>query len=270
MTDDETTDRAGGGLQTMARIRVLAAHNLRLMLTEPGPIIATTIMPLFMITFLQGMGRAALTASGVEEATGAEQVVPGMAVLFSLFAVVYLGISFYAEHGWGTWDRLRTGPSRPIEILVGKLSPFALVVLTQTVVLFAVGMVAFDLSVKGPIGALLVMAVTCTILLMALSMLAVAVFGSINQLSAATNVGAMILGGLGGAIAPVDTLPGWAQAIAPVSPAYWAVRGYQDVIIDGGGLEAIAGPVAVLLAGALVCATVASSLFRFGDDKIWT
>lgn len=244
-------------------------HNINVLLADPAPIIVSTLMPLVLMAFLQGMGQAVLESEGFTAASGAEQVVPGMAVLFSLFGVIYLGMAFFQEHGWGTWERLRSSPARPIEILIGKMLPSALVILTQTTVLFACGVLVFDLTITGSPIALAVMIVAMTVFLVALSMLCVAVFRTINQLSAAANVGAMILGGLGGALAPVSVLPSWAQTIAPASPAYWALQGFRDVILFSGGVESILAPVAVLLGASVVTATIAISRFQFTDDKVW-
>ena len=64
--------------------------------------------------------------------------------------------------------------------------------------LVVAGALVFGLRIRGSVPALAVMILATTVFLIALSMLCVAVFTTINQLSAAANVGAMILGGLGG------------------------------------------------------------------------
>lgn len=255
---------------SLRRTAAMFRHNTQLLLADPAPIIVSTLMPLVLMAFLQGMGQSVLATEGFTGASGAEHVVPGMAVLFSLFGVIYLGMAFFQEHGWGTWDRLRTSPAGSMEILVGKMLPSALVILVQSVVLFTAGWLLFGLEVAGSVAALATMILVTTVFLIALSMLCVAVFKTINQLSAAANVGAMILGGLGGALAPVSVLPGWAQTIAPVSPAYWALSGFRTVILDGGGMESVLTPVMVLLAASLIAALVASSRFSFTDEKVWS
>lgn len=252
------------------RTVAMTRHNTRLLLTDPGPIIVTTLMPVVLMAFLQGMGQSVLMSEGFTDATGAEQVVPGMAVLFSLFGVIYLGMAFFQEHGWGTWDRLRSSRATSIEILVSKMLPPAAVILVQTVALFAAGSLLFDMEVTGSILALATMIVTMTVLLVALSMLCVAVFKTINQLSSATNVGAMILGGLGGALAPMSVLPDWAQTVAPISPAFWALRGFRSVILEGGGMTSIVAPVALLLGISVAVTIVAATRFRFTDEKVWS
>lgn len=54
----------------------------------------------------------------------------------------------------------------------------------------------------------------------ALVLLMATTFRTVNQMSALQNVGAMVFGGLGGALVPFEQRPGFAQAIAPVTPAY--------------------------------------------------
>lgn len=252
------------------RIVPIARHTTRLLLADPAPIVVTTLMPVVLMAFLQGMGRAVLVGQGHAEASGAEHVVPGMAVLFSLFGVIHIGMVFFQEHGWGTWERLRASQASDLDVLVGKLLPPGVVLLAQTTLLFVAGVVLFDLRIAGSVVALVVMALVTTLFLLALSMLCVAVFRTINQLSSAANVGAMVLGGLGGALAPVDALPGWAQSVAPISPAYWALEGFLAVTLDGAGLARVAVPVAVLLGWALALGILAARRFRFADEKVWT
>ena len=78
------------------------------------------------------------------------------------------------------------------------------------------------------------------------------------QLGVAKDVGALGLSGLGGTLVPVGALPPWAQAVAPLSPAYWAMRAYDGVLSPG---TPGAGPaVAVLLAVGLVTFLAAAAL----------
>lgn len=252
------------------RTVAIGRHTTRLLLADPVPIVVTTLMPVLLMAFLQGMGQAVLAGEGFPEANGAEQVVPGMAVLFGLFGVMYVGMAFFAEHGWGTWERLRASHATAPEILFGKLVPPALVMLLQTVVLFGAGWLLFGLRIRGSLVALVAMMLATTVFLVAVSMACVAILRTVNQLSAAVNVGAMVLGGLGGALAPVSVLPAWARAVAPLSPAYWSLEGFRAVTLAPGGLDAVLVPVAVLLGSSVVIAAVAARRFRFTDEKAWS
>ena len=252
-----------------SRSRVLMRHNWALLMADPAPIVLTTLMPIVLMTFLQGTSRAVLRGAGYPDASGAELVVPGMAVMFAFFGVGYIGTAFFSEHGWGTWDRLRASRATTIGIVLGKILPSALLMLVQLVVLFAFGVVAFGMRVSGSVAGVGVMMLACVAVLIAFSMLLTAVLKTATQLMAVVNLAAMVLAGIGGALAPVDVLPGWAQVIAPLSPAYWMLKGFRAVVLDGGGLDATIVPAAMTLVFAAGMAAVALWRFSITDEKVW-
>jgi ABC-2 type transport system permease protein len=252
-----------------SRSRTLVLHNTRLLLADPASIVVTTLMPLVMIAFLQGTGRAVLRGAGFANASGAELVVPGMAIMFAFFGVAFIGTAFFTEHQWGTWDRLRTSRAGSIEIVIGKILPSAVLMLGQLVVLFLAGIVLFGLEIRGSVIGVAIMMVVSIAMLVAMSMLFVALFRTVNQLMASVQLMAMVLPGLGGALAPVDVLPDWARAIAPISPAYWMLQGFRSVILEGRGVDATLAPAAVTLAFAAGAAAVAIWRFRISDEKVW-
>ncbi len=78
----------------------------------------------------------------------------------------------------------------------------------------------------------------------------------------------MMISGIGGAVTPVSMLPGWAQAIAPATPAYWAMKGFTKVSIEGGSIADVFGPVSVLCGFSLVFVVIAAMRFRTEDAKV--
>jgi ABC-2 type transport system permease protein len=252
-----------------SRSRTLVTHNWRLLMADPGPILITTLMPIVMMAFLQGTGRAVLRGAGYQAASGAEAVVPGMAVLFAFFGVGFIGTGFFSEHGWATWDRLRASSASSIEIVLGKILPSAALMLVQLVVMFLAGAVLFGLHVNGSLAGVAVMMLVSVAVLVAISMLFTAVLKTANQMMAVVNLAAMVLAGIGGALAPVDALPDWARALAPLSPAYWMLAGFRAVVLESGGLAAVVVPAAVTLAFAGGAAAIAVWRFRITDEKVW-
>ncbi len=254
---------------TWSRSRTLLLHNWRLLIADPAPIVLQTIMPVAMMAFLQGTGQAVLRQSGFANANGAEVVVPGMAVMFAFFGVAFIGTAFFTEHEWNTWDRLRASRAGSLEIVMAKILPPAALMLGQLVVLFVVGAWLFGLQVRGSLAGVALMMIASISLLVALSMLFVAISRTVNQLSAMVQMAAMVLPGLGGALAPVDVLPEWARLIAPASPAYWMLQGFRAVILEGRGLDATIGPAAITFAFSAAAAAVAIHKFRVTDEKVW-
>jgi ABC-2 type transport system permease protein len=244
-------------------------QNWALLMADAAPIVLLTLMPVVMMTFLQGTSRAVLRGAGYANASGAELVVPGMAVMFAFFGVGFIGTAFFSEHGWGTWDRLRSSRATTMEIVMGKILPSAVLIFGQLVLVFVIGVVAFGMTINGSVAGVGVMMLACVAVLVAFSMLLTAVLKTANQLMAVVNLAAMALTGLGGALAPVDVLPGWAQAIAPLSPAYWMLKGFRAAILEKGGLDATIIPAAATLAFAGVVAAIAVWRFSATDEKVW-
>lgn len=249
------------------RVGALWRHNALLIRRDPGTAIVLVLMPLAFMAFFQPLFRIALAEEGYTGASGAEQAVPGMAVMFALFGSGVVGLRILEEHGWGTWPRLRASGATPAEILVGKLLPPLVVLVLQSAVLFAAGGALFGLRIRGEGTALVLVAAALVLCMLALGTAAVSVCRTEEQVTVFTNLGSLVLAGLGGALVPVSTLPGWARAVAPATPSYWAMRGFRAVTLEGGDVAAVAGPVAALLLFAAGFALIAVARFRFADTK---
>lgn len=249
---------------------VLARHELRLYRREPGMLIQMVFMPIVMIAFLKPAFGPALAEAGYAGATGAEQAVPGMIVMFSFFGAGMIGFGFFREHGWGTWDRLRASQARSFEIVIGKAVPTFLLVVGQQLVLFLAGIWLFGLRIRGSVFGLVLVSVALALCLLAFGVVFAAFLRSSQSLNAVNSITVMTLAGLGGAFTPIDALPQWAQTIAPATPTYWAMVGYRAVVLEAGGVAATLLPTAVLLTFAVALTAVAVRRFSFDETKIYT
>ncbi|MHB8467506.1 MAG: ABC transporter permease [Acidimicrobiales bacterium] len=250
------------------RSGAIVRHELRILRNDPAFAIIFTLMPLVVMAFIKPAFRASLVVAGVHGANGAEQAVPGTAVMFSFFMVGNVGFAVFREHGWATWERLRASRARPLEIMAGKVVVPFLTLALQLTVLFGVGGLVFGLHVQGSVAGLVVVAAALALSLVALGLALLAICRTVNQLNAVANLGTMVFAGLGGAVAPISALPGWARAVAPVAPTYWAMRGFRAVILHPRGVGSVVLPAAVLLAFAAGFAMLAAMRFRFEEVKI--
>lgn len=254
MTPREAADRSGPPMlwPGPARIAVLVRHNFALLTREPGPLISRLVQPLVLMMLMRPLYIAALARFGAQ--AGTSQVVTGMLVLFSLLALSVVGGAIMAERAWRTWDRLRATPARAGELLLGKAIPAFAMLAAQQAVVISFGVVVFGLHVRSV--ALVAAAVGCW----ALALLGIgASFGAMlrsqSELQMAYDIGGLVLSALGGAMVPLSTLPGWAQAIAPASPGYWAMSALRSAVLgQAAGTLRAAG---VLLAIAAVMVTLA-------------
>ena len=138
----------------------VARNDLRILRSDPVFFIVFTAMPLVLMAFVKPSFRFALIAAGQKGANGAEQAVPGIAVMFSLFLVGNVGFTFFREHGWGTWDRLRCSSCTSIDLIVGKSVAPLVQSFAQLAILFGVGGVIYDLTVRGSFVGLILVAIS--------------------------------------------------------------------------------------------------------------
>lgn len=209
--------RSGPTLPAPVR-RTLAVtrHDLTLMLREPGPLASRMVLPLVFVTLLRPLYTAAQGTAG-----GTVQAVTGTLVTFSLLALSIVGGSILSERLWHTWERLRTTTAHPLEILGGKALPVLAALLTQQALILGFGAAFLGLRLTHlPLLALSLLCWTATLLCLG-SALGVAA-RSHGELSAAYDIGGMLLSSLGGALVPLAALPHWVRAVAPASPGYWA------------------------------------------------
>lgn len=232
----------------MRQALLIAGNERRLLKIEPWVVILLIVMPALLSAFF--------TNGAVG---GPAQAITGMAALFGFFGVSSIGMTFYREHGWATWDRVRVSGSSTLEVVAGKLGPLSLVFIAQYVVLFVLGWAVFDMPWKGSVAGASIVVLALVAVELSYGFLLAVLCTSINQISAVSSMTALLLAGVGGALAPVGTLPVWAQHLSPLSPVYWALEGFRTVIVGGGGVADVLRPAGVLAAMAVVM-SVASGL----------
>jgi ABC-2 type transport system permease protein len=252
--------------------RSLAVSRLstQLLLSDPAPMIVTIAMPLILAPFLVPAAKAQLQLAGYPAATGADQIIPGLAVLFAFLSTQLVGTLFFREHAWGTWDRLRASAAGTADIVLGKVAPLYLAQLVQVTVLLTAGWLLFGYRPDGSVLALAAVCATFCAMLVAYAVMLVAVCPTMDMALVLGNLGGMVMAGLGGALAPVSSLPQWAQAVAHVSPAYWALNAMRAITLDHAGLAGAARSLGILALFAAAFAAVAAWRFRPSAVKIGT
>lgn len=254
---------------SLRRSLAIFKHEMRVILTDPSTAIFIVAMPLLMVALMKNLFAQSLLAEGYTGTNGSEFAVPGMAVSFAAFSVGYAGFSFFRDHGWGTWERLRATSATSADILTGKVMPTVLVTVLQLGLLFALGGPLFGLRVTGSVAGVAALVVVLALALCAFGMLVTAVTRTMNQLNAVGSVGGMVMAMLGGSWIPVSTMPGWAQTLAPALPTYWAMEGFRDLVLDGAGFTDVLPNIAVLAAFGLAFTALAAWRFRFEEAKVY-
>lgn len=213
---------------SLRRSAALVRHNAALLLGEPGPLASRLVLPLVFVTLLRPLYTAAEGTTA-----GTAQAVTGTLITFSLLALSIVGGSILTERLWHTWERLRATTAHPLEILTGKAVPVLGALLAQQAVILGFGTLVLGLRLDHlPLVAAALLCWTLTLLGLgsALGVLA----RSHGELSAAYDIGGMLLSSLGGAFVPLAALPHWVRAVAPASPGYWGASALRAALAGDG------------------------------------
>lgn len=174
------------------------------------------------------------------EAITQYNIVPGlMGVVLTMTMVLITGLAITRERERGTMENLLAMPTRPFEVMVGKIIPYILVGYVQVGLILLASRILFDVPMVGNLGLLL-----AAVFLFIVAHLAVGItFSTVarNQLQAMQMAFFFFLPSilLSGFMFPFRGMPGWAQAIGEALPLTHFLRIVRGILIKGNGLAEV-------------------------------
>lgn len=193
----------------------------------------------------------------------AYNIVPGLlGVILTMTLIMVTSIALTREVERGTIEALLSTPVRPLEVMIGKTTPYVIVGVIQTLVVVVASVLIFRIPFAGDI---LIFALAVIVFIMTNLIL-----GYLISTAARTQMQAMqmtffvflpsIL--LSGFMFPFRAMPEWARAIGECLPITHFLRMVREVTLKGAGAADIGGDLWPLLAIMLVLATIAVLRFR--------
>jgi ABC-2 type transport system permease protein len=228
----------------LKRSIAIARNDAQIALRNYFTTVTLVFFPLFVMLLGKKLYEPALIEEGVRKPSGAEQAVPGMSITFALLFVNTVSYAFFREHVWRTWDRLR-GSSTLSEIVMGKAVCILCLLLLQLGIVFGGGALVTGLEVQGPWILIATVGIAFDLFVISVGLAVAALSTSLLQ---ANTISYLIVLGMSfeaGALVPPSILPDWAQALAPLTPGYWAMDAYREVI--SGGMASVGTSVSRLL-----------------------
>jgi ABC-2 type transport system permease protein len=184
---------------------------------------------------------------------------PSMAIFFLFFTVSFGARSILAERRQGTLNRLLASAASPGGVLAGKaLAAFTLGTASVLVMWLATTLV-FGADWGDPV-AVVALTVSSVLSAIGITALVVTLARTDEQAEGYSSLVVFTLALLGGNFVYLAQLPELLQRVSLLTPNGWALRGFVDLVADGGGLSTVAVPVAVTLTVGLV--TGALALYR--------
>ena len=226
-----------------------------------------------LVTQVEAKGLNASAAGGLTASTrtwynpegnSAAYFVPGLiVVLVTMITVLQTANTLVKEKEMGTYEQLIVSPIRKIELMVGKIAPWAVMGAMDIVIIAVVGILAFGIPFRGSVwlfaGSSLLY-VICTLGLGLIVSARATSVDSANQLAALVSFLPTFM--LSGFIFPLSSLPAALQWLSYLFPARYFMVICRTVFLKGGSLAILWPQIAALAIFATVIVVLAASLYR--------
>jgi len=184
-----------------------------------------------------------------ENLQSAYMFVPGtMALILMLITALMSSISIVREKETGTMEILLVSPMKPIQIILGKLSPYAALSVVNVFSILLIGNFVFGVPVHG--SWVLLLLVSFLFILLALSLgLLISTVVKTQQAAMFISIFALMLPTmlLSGFIFPIENMPLILQYVSYIVPAKYFLIIIKGIMLKGVGIDYFLKEVLILL-----------------------
>jgi ABC-2 type transport system permease protein len=190
-------------------------------------------------------------------------IVPGlMGVILTMTMVMITGLAITRERERGTMENLLAMPTRPSEVLIGKIVPYIFVGYFQVGVILVASRLLFHVPFQGSIPLLLLVALVFIAANLAMGI----TFSTIaqNQLQAMQMTFFVFLPSilLSGFMFPFRGMPRWAQGVGEVFPLTHFLRIVRGILLKGNGVPQVMHELWPIALFALILMTIGIKRYR--------
>jgi len=190
-------------------------------------------------------------------------IVPGlMGVILTMTMVMITGLAITRERERGTMENLLSMPTRPSEVLIGKIVPYILVGYIQVSVILIAAHFLFQVPMQGSILLLLGVAFVFIVANLAMGI----TFSTIakNQLQAVQMAFFVFLPSilLSGFMFPFRGMPHWAQIVGEVFPLTHFLRIVRGILLKGNSVIDVSLQLWQIALFALIVLTIGIKRYR--------
>jgi len=197
--------------------------------------------------------------------SGFDHTIPGILVQFVMMMVlIYGGISVMEDRKKRVLARILYSSASYAELFGGKFLGRLLMGLLQSAILIAAGMLFFHLN----LGSVWLSALNIVVFAAAMAALSIFVGSVIRKEEVIVGVSVLtanMFAALGGCWWPAEIVPPAFKTLGMITPAYWAMDTFHQVIFFGKGFEAVWPNLLVLLAFGAVFTALALRFFKIQE-----
>ena len=195
---------------------------------------------------------------------GAYNFVPGtVALILMLICAMMTSLTIAKEKETGTMDLLLVSPLPPIIIILGKVTPYAVLSFIDALIILYLGYFLFDVPVRGSLVLLLALVLLYLLVALALGVL-ISTKAPTQQTAMMTSMFALLMPTmlLSGFLFPIASMPSLLQYISKIIPAKYFIQIEQAIMLKAAGWDAVAFPTLILFIMLIVLLTGAWRNFQ--------
>lgn len=196
-------------------------------------------------------------------ASGFNATSPGFGVMFVMIGAFFTAVVLAEERETNILSRLLTTPVTKVTILTGKLLGVFCVSIIQFLFIIFFGQFILKVNWGNSPFAVLLIAISFTLSAVGLGTILSSIVKTSSQAGAFSVLISFVTSMVGGAWWPLEIMPKYLQNIGKLTPQYWAINGFNKIILRGFGLKEIMPNFTILIIYALVSLFLASLLFKY-------
>jgi len=188
---------------------------------------------------------------------------PGViATIVTMMSLLLSAMAIVKEKEIGTMEQLIVSPLKPIELIIGKLLPFALIALIQIILITTLGVLWFHIPLRGNL--LLLLFSTCIYLFTTLGIGLFISTVSSTQQEAMMSVFLFYMPAvlLSGFAYPIANMPKIIQNFTLINPLRYFMVVIRSIFLKGVGLEVLWTQLVPLVFIGLCVITLSAARFR--------
>jgi len=190
-------------------------------------------------------------------------IVPGLfGVILMALPPLLSALAIVREKESGSIQQVFVSPIRPLELIIGKLIPYAVIAFLEMMIVFTGGILWFDVPFRGSIPLFLIASIFYVLCTVGIGLL----ISTLTKSQVTAGLLAIVLTIMpsmlfSGFIFPIHTMPSPMQAYANVFPARYFIDISRNLALKGQGFSSVAPAIAFLALYAI--AIIVFSALRF-------
>lgn len=190
-------------------------------------------------------------------------MIPGVAgMILSFITTILTATAIVRERERGTIEQLIVTPIRPIELVIGKLTPYVILAFIETFEVLIVGRLVFDVPIRGSLWLIILSSGLFLMSSLGIGLFASTVANTQQEAMLTVMMFNLPMIFLSGFFFPIQAMPQVLQIVSAVIPLRYYLIVIRSLLLKGVGFAALQTEIISLAIFGLVIMTLASLRFR--------